>query len=144
MKPQIAVGVLVIRNQQILLGKRHLSLLGGGHWSVPIGRLEFGESLFEGGLRELKEESGLTCQDIEVISIHNVALPDSHFVTFGLLAKGVEGTPIVNAPEEITQWAWFDLNTLPQPLLYPVYDMVDIYLQQGCSLNHYLREIIHK
>lgn len=58
-------GCLVVDDQgRMLLGKR----TDNGMWSTPGGKIEPGESFEDGALRELKEESGLTGSDPEMIS----------------------------------------------------------------------------
>lgn len=149
MTPQIAVGVMVIDKDRILLGKRCLDVPAGGCWCIPIGRLEWGETLKECGFRELKEESGLIAKELKTISLHNVILPQSHYLTITYLAEGIEGEPKVTSPEEITKWDWFDMNMLPKPLLYPIEDMIRAYneyknvgLPEGIDLNKWVIENI--
>lgn len=140
MKPGIAVGVLVIENERILLGKRHPDLVGGEHWCVPMGRLEYGEAIRECGLRELWEESGLIAREIQILSIHNVILPTSHYLTFSLLAIDISGEAQVKSPLEITEWGWFSLNDLPEPLFYPIREMVAVYREQITDINKVILE----
>lgn len=142
MKPGIAVGVLVIREHKLLLGKRHPASIGGGSWCVPMGKLEFGEALRECGQRELAEESGLKAREMRALSFHNVIMPTSHFLTISLLACDVTGEPEVTAPEEMTAWEWFSLDSLPEPLFYPVRAMVDVYLEEeGYHLDRKVLEM---
>lgn len=55
----VAVGAVVVRHGRLLLVQRG-NPPGQGLWAVPGGRLEHGETLAEGTLRELAEETGLT------------------------------------------------------------------------------------
>lgn len=119
-------GVLVIKDDKFLLGKRHpdpekasSALHGEGTWTMPGGKLEFGESFEEGATRELKEETGMEAQQLEVICVSNERVPDAHFVTIGLLCKSFTGEPQVMEPDEITEWQWFNLNNPPSPLYIP-------------------------
>ena len=57
-RPIVGVGAIVIRDGRLLVIKRGHPPFEG-HWSVPGGRLEFGETLAEGAIRELLEETGL-------------------------------------------------------------------------------------
>ena len=40
-----------------------------GHWSLPGGLLELGEPLIDGVMREVREETGLTVEPIELIEL---------------------------------------------------------------------------
>ena len=121
-------GVLVTKDNKVLLGQRHVDpakadsvLHGEGTWTFPGGKLHFGESFEEGAQRELLEETGMSVQieDLKVISLTNDIVPDAHFVTVGLLCEKFVGGPQVMEPDEITKWEWFDLNNLPTPIFKP-------------------------
>jgi 8-oxo-dGTP diphosphatase len=63
----VGFGVMILNdNNEVLLGKRHgdskkaSSLLHGeGTWTMPGGKLHFGESFEEGAHREVLEETGI-------------------------------------------------------------------------------------
>jgi 8-oxo-dGTP diphosphatase len=57
-RPEICVGAVVVRNEELLLVRR-ANAPGAGSWSVPGGRVEGGELLAEAVVRELREETGL-------------------------------------------------------------------------------------
>lgn len=121
-------GVMVLKNNKVLLGHRHedpekaSSLMHGeGTWTMPGGKLHFGEDLKEAALRELSEETSLKAQkdDLKVVSLTNDIVYDAHFVTIGFLCEKFEGEPKIMEPDEITEWQWFGLNNLPKPLFPP-------------------------
>lgn len=60
--PQVGVGVLILRDGKVLLGRRKGSH-GAGCWSAPGGHLEFGEAVEDCALREALEETGLALSD---------------------------------------------------------------------------------
>lgn len=124
----VGFGVMVLRNNEILLGQRHFDptkagseLHGEGTWTMPGGKLRFGESFIEGAKRETLEETGveISADDLKVMSFTNDIVPDAHFVTIGLLCINYPGEPRVMEPDEITQWKWFPLDKLPSPLFFP-------------------------
>lgn len=56
----VAVGILVAPNGDLLLTTRPPGKVYAGHWEFPGGKLEAGESVEEALRRELQEEIGIT------------------------------------------------------------------------------------
>ena len=70
---------------------------GAGHWALPGGKLDFGESLEACGAREVLEETGIdvasaTMQRVWVTSA--VFAHDTHFVTVFLQAEMPQVMPL--------------------------------------------------
>ena len=135
------IGILILRDGKVLLGKRHddpekadSALHGEGTWTMPGGKLHFGESFEEGAKRELIEETGLNPKQLRVISLANEIVKDAHFVTIGLLCEEFEGEPQAMEPDEITEWKWFELNGVPE----------NIYPPSKKVLKNYLSGVIYK
>lgn len=131
------VGIMILQRGKVLLGKRHSdpqkasSLLHGeGTWTMPGGKLHFGESFEEAACREVFEETGIKIdkEKLKVISITNDIVEDAHFVTIGLLCNNFEEKPKVMEPDEITEWKWFSLNELPSPIFFPSEKILKNYL----------------
>lgn len=123
----VGVGVLVMRNGKVLLGRRNTDpetadseLHAEGTWTMPGGKMHFGESFEEAGCRELEEETGLIAkqESLKVISLANDRVADAHFVTIGLLCESSLGEPEVKEPDEITEWGWFPIDKLPSPVFF--------------------------
>lgn len=130
-------GVLVIKDNKVLLGKRHedpekasSEMSGEGTWTMPGGKLEYGESFEQGAIRELKEETDIVAQEVKVICVENSVGPKAQFVTIGLQAIAFEGEPKVTEPDEITEWKWFELNQLPEKVFPPSKYVLERYLDQ--------------
>ena len=127
-KPGVGVGIMILKDNKVLLGKRHddpqkadSELCGEGSWTMPGGKLCFQEELEDAACRELLEETGIRTnkEKLEIISVTNDKVKNAHFVTIGFLCKDFEGEPKVMEPDEITEWRWFDLNNLPNPMFFP-------------------------
>ena len=67
-RPSATVGVVCLRGDQVLLIKRG-NPPRQGQWSLPGGRLEWGETLKAGALRELAEETGVTARILGLIDV---------------------------------------------------------------------------
>ncbi len=127
-KPRVGVGVIILRNNKILLGKRHDNpkkadslLHGEGTWTLPGGKLDFKEGLKDCAYREVFEETEIKINKdkIKIVSITNDIVEDAHFVTIVFVTEEYQGEPKVMEPDEITEWKWFDLNDLPSPMFFP-------------------------
>ncbi len=132
----VGFGVMLIRKNKILLGKRHedqekaSSLLkGAGTWTMPGGKLHFGETFEEGAKREVLEETGIKLNSTRVIAVNNDMVENAHFVTIGLVSEDFEGEAKVMEPDEITEWGWFDVDTLPNPLYFPSEKVIKNFLE---------------
>ncbi len=132
----IGFGVMILRNGKVLLGQRHVDPIkassemhGEGTWTMPGGKLHFGESFEEGAKREIMEETGVmvNANDLEVISVTNDIVPEAHFVTIGMILKEYSGEARVMEPDEITVWDWFPLDQLPSPLFPPSQKILNNY-----------------
>lgn len=66
--PLIGVGAVVVHKGRVLLVRRGTEPLKG-HWTLPGGLLELGESLVEGVAREVREETGLLVEPIELVEL---------------------------------------------------------------------------
>lgn len=131
------VGVLVLKDNKILLGKRNddaekasSELHGEGTWTMPGGKLHFGESFEEGARREVLEETGILAKKLKVVSLTNDIAGDAHFVTIGFLCTEFEGEAKAMEPEEITEWKWFSLENLPAPIFSPSEKILRNYLNK--------------
>ena len=131
------VGVLIIRDGKVLLGKRNddpikaSSELGGqSTWTCPGGKMHFGEKIADAAKRELEEETGLVPKALKVVSVTNEITNDKHFVTVGFLCEDFEGEPKAMEPEEITEWKWFPIGSLPNPMFPPSAKLLKNYINK--------------
>ena len=129
------IGIMLLKDGKVLLGKRNedpvkasSDLHGEGTWTMPGGKLHFGESFEEGAKRELMEEIAIKVGKMKVISISNEIVSDAHYVCIGLLCEDFEGEPKVMEPEEIVEWKWFPLDELPSPIFPPSKKIIENYL----------------
>ena len=66
--PIVGVGAVVIDGEKVLLVRRGHEPLKG-EWSLPGGALELGETLQQGVVREVLEETGLTVVPTAIVEV---------------------------------------------------------------------------
>ena len=140
----IGVGVMIMRDGKVLLGHRHEDsekadslLQGEGTWTFPGGKLDIGEKLGDCVCREAYEETSLKMdkKNLKVISVSDEFSDLAQFTTIGFMCEDFEGEARVMEPDEITQWKWFTLDSLPSPIYKPTQAMIDNYLNKVIYSN---------
>ena len=95
-RPIVGVGAVIVEAGKVLLVKRRYEPLAG-HWSIPGGTLELGETLEEGITREMREETGLEIEVGPVIEVFDRIILDPdrrvryHFVLVDYLCWPIGG-----------------------------------------------------
>ncbi len=129
------VGVILVREGEMLFGKRNgdpkkadSELRAEGTWTLPGGKIEYGEDLEEAAKRETLEETGIIVRAARVVCVNTDRNQHAHFITVGLLAESFVGEPKVMEPDEITEWGWFSPESLPEPMFFAARNILDCYL----------------
>jgi len=118
------VGVLVVRDGEVLMGRR-TSPHGRGTWSPPGGKAEPGETPEETARRELVEETGLVGAVPRVVGETVDEFPTGEtWRTHWVLMECVSGEPEVLEPDEVDSWGWYSWDRLPAPLFLPMASLV--------------------
>ena len=74
-RPYVGVGVIVFRDQEVLLVKRNKEP-NKGQWSIPGGRQIIGETVAEAAHRELLEETGVKVDQLLLVDVVDAIIPD--------------------------------------------------------------------
>lgn len=126
---KIGVTVLVLRDEQILLGLRKNSF-SAGNWGLPGGHVDFGESLEAAAARELEEETGLKAAALEFANLVNRPFDDKHYLLIHFCAIGAEGEPELREPDKCEEWKWFPLDALPTNIVKSHHQQIVLYFQK--------------
>ncbi|QTH80481.1 putative nudix hydrolase [Pseudomonas phage pPa_SNUABM_DT01] len=124
---RVGVGVIIMRDNKILMGKRKGSH-GAGCYSVPGGHLEFGENIGACAKREVLEETGIVLLDPLVQGGYTNDIfseEGKHYATLFVVSRFNEGEAQNLEPEKCDGWAWYDMADLPQPLFLPFQNYMD-------------------
>lgn len=79
--PHVGVGGVVVEHGRVLLIRRGKAPLRG-RWSIPGGTVERGESLERAVVREMREETGLDVEPLELLTVFDRIDRDGDAVTF--------------------------------------------------------------
>jgi 8-oxo-dGTP diphosphatase len=98
--PVPGVGVVCLRGDQVLLIQRGKPPREG-EWSLPGGRIEWGERAVVAALRELKEETGVDAELVGLIDVVDGVFESrqsgdiwAHYVLVDYAARWVSGEPV--------------------------------------------------
>ncbi len=105
-RPQLAVSAAIFRDDRILLVRRARSP-GKGFYSLPGGRVEFGELLHTALHREVDEETAIRIEIIGLAGWREV-LPASsgggHYLIMSFAARWVALEPVLNDEHDDFKW----------------------------------------
>ena len=113
-RPVVGVGIVVWRGDRVLLVRR-AHPPRQGEWSIPGGRQELGETVFEAAIREAREETGLTVLPREILTVVDAIRRDGagavalHYTLVEVLADAEPGEPVAGDDADAVCWA--DIET---------------------------------
>lgn len=115
-EPRVGVGIMILKEGKVLLGKRRGSH-GAGEYAFPGGHLDYMESFRACAIRETQEECGIEIKNIQFQFLANLKkYAPKHYVHIGLIAEWKSGTPKVLEKEKCEFWDWYELAKLPRPM----------------------------
>lgn len=139
---KIGIGILIRCKDSILLGHRVADGKDTGgiyepdSWCLPGGKQEFGETVFEGAVREVKEETGIDISDLRVFGVGDDIASDRQYLTVWVEALDYINAEVfpasrVTEPDKQDAWEWYPLDELPE----------NIYTPSGRFIKEYLKRL---
>jgi len=139
----VTVNAIVVKNNQILLGKRATlngkPILESGKWGLLGGFFSRNENLIQAVKREVMEESGWEITNLKLLRINdnpNRPKEDRQNVDIIFIADAVK--QVKTSDEEVKELKWFHFNNLPSRdlIAFDHGDALEIY-------SKYLKENIN-
>ncbi len=106
--PLVGVGAVIVHEGHVLLVRRGREPLKG-HWTLPGGMLELGEPLADGVAREVREETGLIVEPLELVELLDRIVRESgrvryHYVIADYLCRVAGGTLGAASDADEVRW----------------------------------------
>ncbi len=108
-RPFVAVGAVVWRGEDVLMIRR-AKPPREGHWTLPGGAQETGETLEEALIREVREETGVEIEIIGLLTALDSIIHDDegrvqyHYTLIDYTAEWRSGEPVAGDDEHDAAW----------------------------------------
>src|SRR6202167_1952033 len=131
-RPIVAVLAVVLRGDKTLIVQR-AQQPNAGRWGFPGGVLELGETVAEGAMRELGEETGIVAEAAGVLNVNDAVSRDDegrvqfHYVLIAVRGVWRSGEGV--AGDDAAAVAWASRNDIVAdryptfPTLLPLFDL---------------------
>ena len=114
-RPFVGVGVIVLRNEEVLLVQRDKSP-NKGQWSIPGGKQRLGETVLQTAHREIFEETGVKVEQLALVDVVDIIIPDGegkilyHYTVVDFQSQWLSGE--CRSGDDAHTVKWFKLNEL--------------------------------
>ena len=114
-RPYVGVGVIVFRDQQVLLIKRNKEP-NKGQWSIPGGKQIIGETVADAAKRELLEETGVKVDQLLLVDVVDSIIPGVegkikyHYTLVDYMGQWLSGEP--RPGDDAREVRWVFLNEI--------------------------------
>jgi len=131
-RPIVAVLAVILRGDRVLIVQR-AQQPNAGRWGFPGGVLELGETVADGAMRELKEETGITAAAAGTLNVNDAVSRDEdgrvqfHYVLVAVRGIWQSGDGVAGDDAAAVAWASRDdivAGMYPTfPTLLPLFDL---------------------
>jgi 8-oxo-dGTP diphosphatase len=129
-RPRVIVDVnlILVRGNEILLGRRRNTSFASGCYSLPAGHLELGESVITALIREAREEIGICVEpeDVKFVQLMHNSYGIGRFAVF-FEVKDWQGEVVNREPDKCDDLRWFPLADLPGTMVPYIRHAIDLY-----------------
>ena len=117
--PRVRVAAIVVQDDHLLLVRHEKA--GRSYWMLPGGGVDYGETLAEALVREVREEACVAIAPERLVWVNDSIPPDRHrhIVNLYFIASVVSGIPQVGADARVVEAAWVSVADLPAITMFP-------------------------
>jgi signal transduction histidine kinase/ADP-ribose pyrophosphatase YjhB (NUDIX family) len=129
-RPAVGGAAILVRTgaegPEVLLVRRGpLARWGPGRWCIPCGYIEWGEDVRDAVRRELREETGIDSEVLDVFDVHsNVHDPERLTVGVWFRVRALDPSQEPVCGEEVDRAEFFRIDALPDELAFPTDERV--------------------
>ncbi len=117
-KMPVAVFLILEKDGKIWLQRRFNTGYRDGHYDLPSGHVDGGESAIHAVIREGKEEAGVDIRPDALSGKHILHNNDGmEYIQVFFKAEAWTGEPKNMEPDKCDDSGWFPLRDLPQPMI---------------------------
>lgn len=110
--------LILIKDDRVLLSRRFNTGYMDGHYSLPAGHVDEGETVEDCLVREVKEEIGISVKKKDIKLVHVMHRKENDIrLDFFYMVGGYKGEIKNMEPEKCDDLKWFELNKLPKNIL---------------------------
>ena len=99
----VGVSIILVRDQKVLIAKRAENRFAAGLWEFPAGRLDEGEDVFEGAIREAKEELDILINPVQIIDAYTFKRESSDLVLLNIFCD-FDGEVKISPEHDDMKW----------------------------------------
>lgn len=122
------VQLIAMRDGKVLLQKRNLDPEKGA-WALVAGYLSWDETIEGAMRRELKEEMGLSVENLSLVAVHSDPARDKDGrQNIAIVFSGEVSGELSIDSREVRDVAWFDLSSLPKVIAFDHRKMIEEYI----------------
>ena len=113
----VGAGAVIFNKEgKVFLAKRGVEARNEKHrWEFPGGGVEFGETLENALVREIREEYGFVVEVLQLLDVVNHILPEEnqHWISPTYLCRYKNGKPSIKEPRKCEEIGWFTIGSIP-------------------------------
>lgn len=127
----VAVYLLLVKDERILLSRRHKTGWEDGMYTLVAGHVDRGETILSAMIREGKEEAGILLDEDDLAVVHVMNRKSNKpYVDFFIKTTSWEGEPTIIEPSRCDDMQWFPISNLPTNTLPHVVQALE-FVQNG-------------